>query len=281
MNFIKRISTLLCLSAVALGSYAQFTTTIPLHEGVKTGTLKNGLKYFILHNEEPKDRASFYFVQNVGAILEDENQNGLAHFLEHMAFNGTKHYKGKGFIDYLEGKGIKFGRDINAYTAQDQTVYNISNIPVQSSGLIDSTLLVLHDWSGSLLLEDKEIEAERGVIHEEWRTRRNVRKRLGDQASAVIYNNSMYAKRDVIGSLDVIDHFKPAILRQFYKKWYRPDLQAVVVVGDINVDELEAKVIALFSDIPLIENPKERTYCDVPNSKELGYVVAKDKEAKI
>jgi len=275
-----KFSLLLCFSILGLSSFAQFTTEIPLNKDVKTGKLKNGMTYYIMHNEEPKDRASFFFVQNVGAILEEDAQNGLAHFLEHMAFNGLKNFPGKNMIDYLEKNGILFGRDINAYTAQDETVYNASNIPVSNEGLIDSTLLVLHDWSGGLLLEGEEIESERGVIHEEWRTRRNVRKRLNDQVSDVMYNKSMYAKRDVIGSLDVIDNFEHAALRDYYEKWYRPDLQAVVIVGDIDVEKMETKVKALFSKIPMPKNAAERTYCKVEDSKEIGYVVAKDKEAK-
>lgn len=270
-------SIFLCSGLV---SQAQNTTTIPLNSKVKHGTLSNGLTYYVMHNEEPKDRASFYFVQNVGAILEEDSQNGLAHFLEHMAFNGLENFPGKNMIDYLEKNGILFGRDINAYTAQDETVYNISNIPVSNEGLLDSALLVLHDWSGGLLLEGKEIESERGVIHEEWRTRRNVRKRLRDQTSPVMYNNSKYAERDIIGSLDVIDNFEHSALREYYDKWYRPDLQAVIVVGDVNVDEIEAKVKTLFSSIPLKENAAERPYYQIADSEELGYVVAKDKEAK-
>ena len=275
-----KFSLLLCFIILGLNSFAQITTTIPINEAVKTGILENGMTYYIMHNEEPKDRASFYFVQNVGAILENDSQNGLAHFLEHMAFNGLKNFPGKNMLDYLEMNGILFGRDINAYTAQDETVYNLSNIPVASENVLDSALLVLHDWSGGLLLEGDEIESERGVIHEEWRTRRTVRKRLGDQTSDVMYNNSKYAKRDVIGSLDVIDNFEYSAIRDFYQKWYRPDMQAVVVVGDIDVVKMEAKVKALFSKIPMPKNAAKRTYVKIEDSKQLGYVVAKDKEAR-
>ncbi len=280
---MKQILSVLFVSIFlfsALLSKAQNTTTIPLNSKVRHGKLSNGLTYYVMHNEEPKDRASFYFVQNVGAILEDEPQNGLAHFLEHMAFNGLKNFPGKNMLDYLEKNGILFGRDINAYTAQDETVYNISNIPTGNEGLIDSALLVLHDWSGGLLLEGKEIESERGVIHEEWRTRRNVNKRLSDQTSSVMYNDSKYSKRDVIGSLDVIDNFKHQELRDYYEKWYRPDLQAVVIVGDIDTEKIEEKIKALFSTIPMPKNAAERTYAKVEDSKELAYVAAKDKEQK-
>ena len=275
-----KFSLLLCFSILGLNSFAQITTTVPISKAVKTGVLENGMTYYIMHNEEPKDRASFYFVQNVGAILENDSQNGLAHFLEHMAFNGLKNYPGKNMLDYLEKNGILFGRDINAYTAQDETVYNLSNIPVAREALLDSTLLVLHDWSGGLLLEGKEIEAERGVIHEEWRTRRTAQFRLRNKTNPVMLNYSKYADRDVIGSLDVIDHFEHSAIRDYYKKWYRPNLQAVVIVGDIDVDKMEAKVKALFSEIPMPKNAAERTFAKVDDSKEIGYVVAKDKEAK-
>ena len=280
MNSKLKFSFLLCFSILGLNSFAQITTTVPTNEAVKTGVLENGMTYYIMHNEEPKDRASFYFVQNVGAILETDPQNGLAHFLEHMAFNGLKNFPGKNMLDYLEKSGILFGRDINAYTAQDETVYNLSNIPVSNEGLLDSALLVLHDWSGGLLLEGTEIEAERGVIHEEWRTRRDAGFRLRSKTNHVMYNNSKYADRDVIGSLGVIDNFEYSELRDFYQKWYRPDMQAVVVVGDIDAAKMEAKVKALFSKIPMPKNAAERTYTKVEDSKELSYVAAKDKEAR-
>ncbi len=280
---MRKLSLVLFTILLSSLSYVkgQYTTTIPLNENVRYGKLSNGMTYYVLHNEEPKNRASFYFVQNVGAILENDSQNGLAHFLEHMSFNGLEHYPGKAMLNYLEGYGIKFGGDINAYTAQDQTVYNLSNVPVtKNDNLLDSTLLVLHDWSGSLLLEDDEIEAERGVIHEEWRTRRNVRKRLNDQSAPIIYNHSKYVDRDVIGSLDVIDHFKHDELRDYYHKWYRPDLQAVIVVGDIDVNKVEKKIKDLFSPIPLNKNAAERKFYNIEDSDETGYVVATDKEAQ-
>lgn len=261
------------------GAFAQFKTNIPLDKNVTTGKLKNGLTYYILHNEEPKDRASFYFVQNVGAILEDDNQNGLAHFLEHMAFNGTEHFKGKGIIKMLEKNGVSFGKDINAYTAQDETVYNISTVPVHNEKLIDSTLWVLHDWSGSLSLTDAEIDAERGVIREEWRTRRTSDFRLKMQTDPVLYKGSKYSKRDVIGDLNIINNFKYPELRNYYKKWYRPDLQAVIIVGDIDVKVMEQKVKTIFSGIPLAKKAAVRTYTEIPKHDELYFVTASDKEA--
>jgi zinc protease len=261
------------------GAFAQFKTNIALDKNVTTGKLKNGLTYYILHNEEPKDRASFYFVQNVGAILEDDNQNGLAHFLEHMAFNGTERFKGKGIIKMLEKNGVSFGKDINAYTAQDETVYNISSVPIANQKLIDSTLWVLHDWSGSLSLTDTEIDAERGVIREEWRTRRTSGFRLKMQTDPVLYKGSKYSKRDVIGDLNIINNFKYPELRNYYKKWYRPDLQAVIIVGDIDVKVMEQKVKAIFSGIALAKKAAARTYAQIPKHDELYFGTASDKEA--
>lgn len=265
---------------IGFKSAAQFSTTIPLSKDVVSGKLKNGMKYYVLHNEFPKDRVCFYFAQNVGAILENDDQNGLAHFLEHMAFNGTKNFEGKGIIDMLEKKGVRFGADINAYTAQDQTVYNLSNVPAADSKLIDSCLLALHDWSGYLSLKEAEIDAERGVIREEWRTRRDSDFRLRLETDKTLYKGSKYAKRDVIGDLNIINNFDYQVLRDYYKKWYRPDLQAVIVVGDIDVQEIEKKIIATFSSIEMPKNPAERYYVSIPKNKAMEYVLAKDKEAQ-
>ncbi|MDY0986689.1 insulinase family protein [Flavobacterium sp. CFBP9031] len=259
---------------------AQFKTTIPLRKDVVHGNLNNGMQYFILHNEWPKDRADFYFVQNVGAILEDDNQNGLAHFLEHMAFNGTEHFKGKGIINMLAKHGVTFGRDINAYTAHDETVYNLSNVPVKNPALLDSCLYVLHDWSGFLSLKDSEIDAERGVIHEEWRTRRNADLRIGSQLEPVIYNGSKYGKRDVLGDMDLIQHFKYKLLRDYYKKWYLPNHQAVIIVGDIDPAKIEQQVKKIMGSIPMPANAAERTYEAIPDNDKLLYKLALDKEAQ-
>ncbi|SNR41960.1 pitrilysin family protein [Flavobacterium sp. ov086] len=259
---------------------AQFKTTIPLRKDVVHGTLSNGMQYFIMHNEWPKDRADFYFVQNVGAILEDDNQNGLAHFLEHMAFNGTEHFKGKSMINMLAKEGVTFGRDINAYTAHDETVYNINNVPVKNQVLLDSCLYILHDWSGFLSLKDTEIDAERGVIHEEWRTRKNADLRIQSQLEPVIYNEGKYAKRDVLGDMNIIDNFKYKQLRDYYKKWYLPNHQAVVIVGDIDVAKMEQQIKTIMGSILMPSNSAERTYETIPDNDNLLYKLAVDKEAQ-
>jgi len=252
---------------------------MPIDPEVRMGKLSNGMTYYIRHNQEPKERASFYMIQNVGALLEEDNQNGLAHFLEHMAFNGTQHFEGKGIINFLEKNGVAFGRNINAGTGFDETVYNLSEVPTNKPGLVDSCLLVLNDWSDFLLLKNEEVDAERGVITEEWRTRRNASFRLRQLFFPVLLKGSKYEIRDVIGDLNVIKNFDYQTLRDFYVKWYRTDLQAIAIVGDINVDEVEAKVKELFSKIAPVENAPERYYTKVPEHVEDYYVLATDKEA--
>jgi zinc protease len=257
-----------------------FSQPAPIDPAIRMGKLENGLTYFIRNNKEPEKRASYYIIQNVGAILENDDQNGLAHFLEHMSFNGTKHFPGKGIINFLERHGVAFGENINAYTSWDETVYNLSDVPVDSPGITDSCLLVLNDWSHYLLLTDKEIDLERGVIEEEWRTRTDASRRMFfDVIAPVIFKGSKYAERNVSGNIEIIKSFPYEALRNYYKKWYRPDLQAIAVVGDINVDEIESKIKSLFSQIPAPVDPAQRPEFDVPFHSETYFVVAQDKEA--
>ncbi|MCD6091149.1 MAG: insulinase family protein [Bacteroidales bacterium] len=269
----------LFLSGMVFAQSIDLTKKVPFDPEIRTGILENGLTYYIKHNEEPKERASFYMIQNVGALLENDNQNGLAHFLEHMAFNGTEHFEGKGILNFLEKNGVAFGSNINAYTSFAETVYNLSDVPTTKPGLLDSCLLVLHDWSDYLLLTDEEIDNERGVISEEWRTRRNAGFRIQRQMFPVLFKGSKYAVRDVIGDYDVINNFEYETIRNFYHDWYRTDLQAIAVVGDFDVDEVEAKVKALFSKIKAVDNRRNREGYKVPDHKETYYVLATDKEA--
>jgi zinc protease len=266
------------LSGILFGQY-DLNQPIPADPAVRTGTLSNGLTYFIRHNKEPEKRASFYIIQNVGALLENDDQNGLAHFLEHMAFNGTKSFPGKMIISSLEKHGVAFGRNINAYTGHDETVYNLSDVPVDKPGLTDTCLLILRDWSDFLLLEEKEIDAERGVIAEEWRTRRNAQFRIQNKFLPVLLKGSKYAERDVIGDLEVIKNFSYQTLRDFYHKWYRTDLQAIAVVGDFDPVEMENKIIATFSDIKPVADAPAREVFMVPSHTEPLFVLATDKEA--
>ena len=262
--------------------YGQFDLNqpIPVDQTIRTGKLDNGLTYFIRQNKEPEKRASFYIIQNVGALLENDEQNGLAHFLEHMAFNGTKNFPGKGIISSLEKHGVAFGRNINAGTGHNETVYNLSDVPVDKPGLLDTCLLILHDWSDYLLLDEKEIDSERGVIIEEWRTRRDAAFRMQQQFLPVLLKGSKYEDRDIIGDLDVIRNFSYKTLSDFYYMWYRTDLQAIAVAGDFDVDEMEKKIKATFSHIKPVGNPTPRPFFEVPSHTEPLYVLAADKEAE-
>ena len=273
--------TLFCLFLLQ-GVYAQVNLQDPLPRdpNVVMGKLSNGIVYYLRHNEEPKGRASFYIIRNAGALLENDDQDGLAHFLEHMAFQGTKNFPGKGIITTLEKHGVAFGRNINAYTAQNETVYNLSSVPTDNESLLDTCLLILHDWSYYLTLSDEEIDAERGVISEEWRTRRTPQFRIQKQMFPVLFKDSKYAVRDVIGNLDVIKNFEYQTIRDFYHKWYRTDLEAIAIVGDFDVAQMEEKVKKLFSEIPAVENPEERPFFEIPGHEELYYCLATDKEVQ-
>lgn len=277
----KRLFFLPLLFICLLG-YAQqinWNEALPTDSKVLVGKLPNGMTYYLRHNEEPKERASFYIIRNAGALLENDDQDGLAHFLEHMAFNGSKNFPGNSMIATLERHGISFGGNLNAYTTQDETVYNISSVPVKDEALIDTCLLVLHDWSYYLTLSDEEIDEERGVITEEWRTRNNSSSRMRNQIMPVILKGSKYAERDVIGDLNVIQNFKPEVIREFYHKWYRTDLQAIAIVGDFDVAKMEQKIKDVFSSIPAIKNPEKRPFFEIPSHEETYYVLATDKEA--
>ncbi|GAL82744.1 probable zinc protease pqqL [Algibacter lectus] len=244
---------------------------------IKKGVLPNGMTYYIKNTDVVKGAASYYMIQNVGAILEDDNQQGLAHFLEHMAFNGTKHFPGKKLLNTLQKHGAVFGKDINAYTSADETVYNLSHIPTKD-GLVDTCLTILNDWSNYLLLTDEEIDAERGVIKEEWRTRQNGQMRLFETSLPIAYNHSKYAYRIPIGLMSVVENFEYKALRDFYHDWYRTDLQAIAIIGDVNVDEVEQKIIKKFSKIPAVKNPRERFIVDIPGNDKMLYSLAMDPE---
>ena len=268
-----------CLLAFMAGM-AMAQQQLPVEKDVRIGHLDNGLTYYIRHNEYPKQRCEFHIAQAVGAVLEEDDQNGLAHFLEHMAFNGTEHFAGKGIIEYFESIGVNFGGNINAYTSIDETVYRLSDVPTIREGIIDSALLVMHDWASGLLLEPEEIDAERGVIREEWRTRNSANYRLWSRLLAQKYPGTQYGKRDVIGDTAVINNFAYDALRAYYKKWYGPDNQAIVVVGDIDVDEIENKIKALWANVPERTNRGERPLHTVPFLTEPRVCVVTDKEAQ-
>lgn len=253
---------------------------LPVDTAVRIGKLPNGLTYYIRHNEYPKGQADFYIAQNVGSILEEDNQRGLAHFLEHMCFNGTTNFPDNQLREWLESIGVKFGANLNAYTGVDETVYNINNVPVARESVQDSCLLILHDWANDLTLDPKEIDKERGVIHEEWRRSMQGQMRIIEKLLPIVYPTSKYGHRLPIGTMEVVDNFAPQALRDYYEKWYRPDQQAVVVVGDIDVDRIEGKIKEMFSSIEMPENAAERKYEPVPDHKGTIYAIGSDPEQK-
>jgi zinc protease len=281
----KIYKSLICLFAAAVALLPQSVQAqmpqlppIPVDSAVRIGHLDNGITYYIRHNEYPKGQAEFYIAQKVGSIQEEDSQRGLAHFLEHMCFNGTKHFPGNELISWLESVGVKFGQNLNAYTSVDRTVYNMSNVPVAREGVQDSCLLILRDWANDLLLSPEEIDKERGVIHEEWRRSNVGQMRILNQLLPTIYPDSKYAYRLPIGTMEVVDNFEPQTLRSYYEKWYRPDLQGILVVGDINPDRIEAKIKEMFSTITMPENPAKFETYPVPDHQGTIYAIGKDKE---
>ena len=228
------------------------------------GQLPNGLTYYIRHNSNPAGCADFYIVHNVGALQEEDSQNGLAHFLEHMAFNGTRHFPGKGIINFLEKEGVRFGYNINAYTNKNETVYNLSSVPLKRDSFIDSVLLVLHDWSCDITCDPVEIDEERGVISEEYRRSDDQRARMATLQANLLYNGSKHCRRSVIGTLDIINGFRPEEILSFYHTWYRPDLQAIMIVGDFDPEAMEKRVRKAFADIPAPVNPAAKEVYEIP-----------------
>ena len=280
MKKFARFFSLMMIALMLLpaAAVAQQMPAMGLDPETRIGKLPNGLTYYIRHNEYPKGQADFYIAQKVGSILEEDNQRGLAHFLEHMCFNGTTHFPGKDLINYLESIGVKFGANLNAATGMEQTIYNITNVPTARTGAQDSCLLILHDWANDLLLEPAEIDAERKVIHEEWRRSMTGEMRILEKLLPVIYPNSRYGVRLPIGTMEVVDNFPYQALRDYYETWYRPDQQGIIVVGDIDVDRIEGKIKELFSDIEMPENPKVRTTFPIDDNKGTIYAIGHDPE---
>lgn len=255
-----------------------FAQNIPLDPSVRTGTLSNGMKYYIKKNVKPEKKVEFRLAINAGSINEDEDQRGLAHFMEHMNFNGTKNFPENKLVDFLQSIGIKFGQHLNAYTSFDETVYMLP-VPLDKPGNLDSGLKVMEDWAFNALLTDKEIEKERGVVLEELRLGLGADKRMLDQYLPKLAYNSRYADRLPIGKKEILQNFKPDALRRFHKDWYRPDLMALVVVGDINVDEMEQKIKANFSKYQNPANARKRVDYEMPNHKETLISIATDADA--
>ncbi|MEO7983859.1 MAG: insulinase family protein, partial [Bacteroidota bacterium] len=280
MQLVKKLWLLLMVMASCMSAaLAQIDVTqvMPVDPKVKIGRLSNGLTYYIRHNSLPEKRVELRLVVNAGSVLEDDDQQGLAHFMEHMNFNGTKRFPKNELVNYLQGIGVEFGADLNAYTSFDETVY-ILPVPTDKPGLVDKGLQILEDWAHNALLDPAEIEKERGVVIEEWRLSRGADERMMKQTLPVQYRGSKYAQRLPIGTKEILEHFSPEALKRFYSTWYRPDLQAVIVVGDIDVNDIEQKIKQTFGNIPAPSSPRKRAIFNVPEHMEPLFVVAKDKE---
>ncbi|MBR6439661.1 MAG: insulinase family protein [Bacteroidales bacterium] len=274
----KLFLSALFIVAMTITSFAQMAMPCPTDPNVRVGKLDNGLTYYIRHNEKPAQRADFYIAQKVGSVLEEESQRGLAHFLEHMAFNGTTNLPGMMLREYLQSRGIKFGENLNAGTGIDQTVYMVTNVPTNLPGLVDTCLLILHDWSSFIALQEEEIDNERGVILEELRTREDASERLMKEVLPIMYPNSPYANRLPGGLPEVVANFEYQTLRDYYHKWYRPDLQGIIIVGDIDQDAIEARIKEMFADIKAPVDPAPRPQFMIDDNEEPIVAIASDPE---
>lgn len=281
---MKKFTTLLlAILITGLTGYAQMANPQePLQNdpAVRMGKLDNGLTYYIRHNAKPENRAEFYLFTNVGAIQENEHQDGLAHFLEHMALNGTKNLPGKMMINYLESIGCSFGANINASTGVEQTMYMLNNVPLLREGVLDTCLLILHDYSHFVSNLPEEIDLERGVIIEELRTRRDAQWRMFEATLPYLYKGSKYAECNLIGTIEGISTFDYQHLIDFYETWYRPDHQAVIIVGDIDVDQVYNKLEVLFQDVPKPDTPSPKKLIPIPENDDPIIGIITDQEAQ-
>ncbi len=279
MIFFKRLlfSFVVLSCTYNLVSAQKTDNKIPVSPDVTIGKLANGFTYYIRKNAEPKNRAELRLVVNAGSILETENQKGLAHFVEHMAFNGTKNFEKQALVDFLEKSGVNFGADLNAYTSFDETVYELQ-LPTDSVAVFKKGFQILEDWAHNVSFNSKEIDKERGVVIEEWRLGLGAQERIRAKYFPILFKGSQYAQRLPIGTKQNLESFKYDTLKKFYKDWYRPDLQAVIVVGDVNVKEVEALIKQHFSKIPKPINPKPRLQFGIPSNKEILSAVITDPE---
>jgi zinc protease len=278
----KRILAALLTLAIALPSLVSgqqaLGTPLPADPNVRMGTLANGLHYYIRQNAKPEKRAELRLVVNTGSIQEDDDQLGYAHFIEHMAFNGTEHFKKNELVDYLQSIGLRFGADLNASTSFDETVYNLT-VPTDTARIVDKGFLVLADWAHGQLFDSTEVVKERGVVLEEWRGGKGAGERMFRQALPVVFKGTRYLNRLPIGTDTSIMNAQPSVLRRYYTQWYRPDLMAVVAVGDFNVAEIEALINKHFGPIPAARNPRARPATPVPDNQAPLVSIATDKEA--
>src|SRR3954452_2086788 len=259
---------------------APLTAAVPVDPRITIGTLPNGLRYYLRANKQPLGRAELRLVVNAGSILEDDDQRGLAHFVEHMCFNGTRHFPKQDDVAFLQSTGMRFGAHINANTSFDQTVFQL-RIPTDNAGVIDRSLLILEDWAHAVSFDPEEIDKERGVILEEWRTGLGAGARMLDAQLPVLLKDSRYAERLPIGKPEIIRSFPYERLKKFYTDWYRPDLMAVVAVGDFDPAAIEGLIRSHFAAIPAPPSPRRRPSYDVPDHPGTRYTIATDPEATV
>ena len=275
---LRKIFAAVLLFLSAGTAMAQQMPAIPVDKNVKIGRLDNGLTYYIRHNSYPEHVASFYIAQKVGSINENDDQRGLAHLLEHLAFNGTDHFKGNSLQDYLQSIGVQYGRNLNAYTSVEKTVYYFTDVPTTRPTAVDSCMLILKDWSNGISLTKEAINDERDVVHNEYRMRIVGQQRMIERSLPKLYQNNKYGYRFPIGLMSVIDGCKPETLRAYYRKWYRPDNQAIIIVGDVDVNHIENKIKELFSGIKVPANAAKIEPVEVADNDTAIYVIDKDKE---
>lgn len=281
MTTAKKYLFFILILFIALQGHGQdlaLDKKIPFNDSIRSGTLDNGLRYFIRKNKKPEDRVELRLVVNTGSVMEDDDQRGLAHFTEHMAFNGSAHFAKNELVDYLQSVGVKFGAHLNAYTSFDETVY-ILPIPSDDEEILEKGLTILEDWGGGILFETEEIEKERGVVIEEWRLGQGAQMRMIQEYLPIIFKGSKYAERLPIGTKETLETFKPEVIKRFYNDWYRPNLMAVIAVGDIDVDQMEERIKDHFAKFENPKNERPRTEVAVPDNDEPLVAIASDKEA--
>ncbi len=275
---MKQLVNYLAIYFLVAGlTQAQTPPAIPLDSNVRIGKLDNGLTYYLRNNTYPENRVQFRLVVNAGSMQEDDNQLGIAHFVEHMAFNGSRNFEKNDLVDFLQSIGVEFGADLNAYTSFEETVY-ILPMPTDDPELIDKGLTVLEDWAYGVSFDNEEVDKERGVVVEEWRLGQGAQQRMRDQYFPILFKNSRYADRLPIGTREIIENAEYETIKKFYRDWYRPDLMALIAVGDMDMDELEIKIKERFSKIPLIQDPREKVSNEVPGHEETLVAITKDKE---
>jgi len=268
----------LCVQFSVWPQQTDLNDVIPLNKSILTGKLDNGLVYYIRENKKPENRAFLRLVVNAGSVLENDNQQGLAHLIEHMAFNGSKHFQKNELVNYLESIGMRFGADVNAYTSFDETEFMLE-VPTDSAGPLKKGFQIMEDWAHELSFEPAEIDKERGVVIEEWRLGRGAQTRMFNKQVPVLLKDSRYAERLPIGKKDIIQNASYETLKSFYNEWYRPDLMAVIVVGDFDKYQIEKLVKEHFANIPPHKDEKQREIFNVPDQPNLSYTIVTDPEA--